>query len=140
MSLLQTVPLDIEKIIHSYRVEMEKCEARQDEAIQNWLLLDKQTSSVLEFLEEHSVTQPIQTILLELANTMREQGKMALTAELCCGQSVVWSESEGCVVVGGCAELLEYFNKSVLSEIYLAHLENNCDPPSDLQKIFERML
>ena len=130
MSLLETVPLDIERIIHSYRVEMEKCEARQDEAIQNWLILDEQTNSVIDFLEEHSVTQPIQTILMELAKTMREKGKIALTSELCCGRKD-FLKVEG---------LLEYFNKSVLSEIYLAHLQNNCQPPSDLQEIFDRML
>ena len=125
MSLLQKIPVDIENIIFMYKKEFEACQERQDEAIAAWLVLEKQTNTVIAFLNEHPVCHPIQTILIELAQNMRYQGKVALTAQLCCGD----------VVGQGVTGLLEHFNQSVLSEIYLAHLENNYEPPDELYQV-----
>ena len=125
MSLLLTIPHDIENIIFMYKKEFESCQERQDEAIAAWLVLEEQTNTVIDFLNEHPVCQPIQSILIELAQNMRNQGKLALTAQLCCGN--VWGM--------GVAGLLEYFNQSVLSEIYLAHLQNNYEPPDELYQV-----
>ena len=125
MNLLETLPNAIENIIYEYKREFEECEHIMDISIDSWLVLDSQITLVLEFLETHEFAQPMQLILVKLANTMRERAR-AVLCDILGGDIPRHSE--------GVRGLLDGFNQSVLAEIYLSHISNECFIPQLLME------